>query len=240
MPEHLTWLWTVAPGAPPAYDLADEDLTLFLEAPYAGGTWSGNASAGTSGAHALTAGTAPDTGTTLNGFAVAGFSAAATKWLEDVVDSWADIVTASTYTLFGLIYLDSVVAAAAGYVEAAILTSPSGEFGLTASSGGIGMFNNGDVSYVPVRQACATGGWRMFFVTYVGGTVSVAIDQVAPTTGARGVIASVTGAIKCGRNYAGAVYLDGKIASLCGSKLDLTASRANIRGYYNSKFALSL
>ncbi len=226
----------------PAFDLADLDLTLFVEAPYSTGgshAWTGNASAGTSGSHHLEVGDAPSGALTLNSLGVADFNGSSNYLVGGGGLTLDDFISTTAYTIFGLAYFDTEMVPAAAYDAPMLFGDASGDLAVIVDATGVSAYH---ASYTPVTTPCPMSGWHMFFVTYDGTDLKVSIDAAAPTSSARANVPFLLAfrTAKVGVNYADANFLDGKIASLCVSKLDLTASRADIRAYYEDKFALSL
>jgi hypothetical protein len=234
-------------GASPTFDPTTLALTgLFRD--YAGLTWAGVDSAGTSGSHDLaTAVGAPDNapvvGTALNGHGVANF--AGTESAKEAAVSMEAYVSATAYTIAALIKPTNLQAPAANiYDDQSIFTESGGAIGLVVNTNGITIYHY-QGSYKTATVAIAADTWSLVVATYDGVTdvLSISVNGGAPvTTGSTGDLASFVGAqVRLGRNY-GTVKWTGDLAELLVSDTviasgDLTSYRT---GYINPRYALSL
>ncbi len=227
-------------GTAAAFSPASLTLTGWWRGNYTSGTWTGTASAGTSGGRTLDAGIAPATGTAQNGITPALFDGA-TTFLTSTGKTLADFFTASAGTL---IVLAKPTVAAANVAAAA--SNPGlvrgGSFlsmGFSDSGLRVGLFDTGFVT--PAAVAATNNAYHLFAMKWDGASVYASVDGAAWVSIACGPIGSLANAFDIG--------CSGAPAFLTGSEMEVIAAASvlsdatiftNIKGYINTRYALSL
>lgn len=232
-------------GAAPAFDPATLALTGWWRANYTASPWVANASAGASGTNGnLTEATNPPTaGTAINSLTPAAFVT------NKELSSANNVIVFGGTTKFHASFLAiqntaSASSVGSAYLEASVFTDDVNAFIQCSFStrGYTFSMYDGAAAYHEVNVACATGALHLVHVWWDGANLHAKIDSAAEATPV--ACASFFGAataLKVGRNYTSTKFLDGSIADLMLSDVDLGATaRDNIRLYCNSRYALSL
>lgn len=213
---------------------------------YAGSPWTGIATGGSSSGRELTVGTAPGTGSTVNGYTPASFDGS-THYLVEATNLCSVYMAAGAYTIVALANVQGLVAAAGAVYdnEQILAAGPSAPFGLAVSSSGFKPWHQtsaGTVWTAPVSwTAFSSGAWTMFAAWYDGATLSGSVNDGTPATvAATNVVDLGTTAFRFGRNYAGAVYTQMDVLELRVASTDLSTHLADIKASWNSKYGLSL
>ncbi len=229
---------------PSTLNPATISLDGWWRASWASSPWVGNASTGGSGSNNVSAGTAPAVGTALNGLNPANFNGTSHVLVDNsgtASTQLARYITTTQYRISMLVNLTSVSAPGAHpYTDRNILSSNGGNWGVSATTSGIGIYHN-DGAYKTAFKACATGGWHAVDIVYDGTNLTVSVDGVAGTPVAAGALASTVGNFIMGANFASAVFYSGLIADLSIAKTKLAAvTAAQFKAYYNARYALTL
>lgn len=226
------------------FDPATLTLTGWWRASYAGAPWSGEASVGSSGGRTIVAGDAPTAGTTQNGLAPADFDGA-TQHLVSAAD-FDTFIAYAAGTIVVLFRADTAAADAGAGSRVAnpgLVTQESGGagFGLCYSSSGVtaALYEG---SYTERAVAAGTGAYHMAFCRWDSTNLELGVDAGAMSSTACGPIdPASTGALNIGTEYAVTAFFDGRILEIMTAQSALNdAARANIRSYFNSRYALAL
>lgn len=218
-------------------------LTGWYRGSYSGSPWSGTASAGASGSRSIEAGSAPSTGSAVNGFTPANFVAASSHYLLDGTNLADAYISTTAYRVVMLVKLTSSAApAGAIYDDRGLVTEGGGNWGIVYNTSGVHCYHyDGAYQVASSASAVATGGWHIIDVQYNGTNLTVSVDGTAGTPVAAGTLGSVAAAFRVGTNYGPAVYADAQIMEVILASSDLSATTAAaFKGYVNSRYALSL
>lgn len=231
---------TVASAA--VFDPATLSLDGWWRASYSGSPWTPTASAGTSGSNGniITLGTAPGTGSAVNGLTPADFNGT-TQSLQLDTASTTDILANASMTMIVLANADASTAAASDfYDDPGFVMDAGGNAGLVFTSSGVraGVFaaSTGQTTHI----AQSTGAWFMAAMRYDGTNVKCRVNSTDATPVAKGSPTMSANTV-FGRNYAGAKFFDGKVLEIMTAKTALSdADLTNIKSYFNSRYGLSL
>lgn len=241
---------TAAAGSGLDYDPAILTLTGWWRAggyDPATGTWTGVASAGTSGSNNLTQATAgfrPTAGTALNGRNAAAFARASTQRLTHATLS--DFFADTNFAGWILCKSTDIVADDANaLLDEGLVQDGVGFFGvgLRATGPGVALrhYTNTPTSH-DLSGAWANGAWRLIFFRHDGTNIQLSSDAGANfTSDAAAGVGSPTGALIVGANYDQTVCLNGEIAEI--GLLDATlddATCANIKTYVEQYHGITL
>ena len=205
-------------SAPPASDPVDPTTYVasgYWRGSYAGAPWDGVATAGTSATTGdlVTDGSDPTTGTAVNGYTPAVFTAASSQLLVNATDI-TSLISTTEGTVVGLIYVESTIAATGIiYTDTTIFGNVLGDFGVSITNDGLGLFAY-DGAYQLVTAPCSTGAWHMFRARFNGSSLRVTIDNGTEVSVACSTLTSLSGSIHVGSAYAGASFFDGQILEL--------------------------
>lgn len=233
------------------YSPAQEAMTSLWR-----GAWASpevqTASAGTSGSNgnltAATGGVTPLFTTLLNGIATATYDG-----IDDCMLNTSVVHTTLLGTTAFHVYalIDALVAGTAApgsaYTEAAIICDDGqGWFNFTYSTRGVTLSHydlNGTGLWREATVACAPGQWHLVHGWYDGANLFVQIDGAAPVTGqtVTAPIGNSGATVATGRSYAAGTFLNGRIAEIGTSKLNLGATfRSKLKSYVNTRYNLTL
>lgn len=224
----------------PPFDPSALSLSGWWRASYGGSPWAGVASAGASGGRDLSAALAPTVGTAVNGLTPALFGGVNSR-----------LSTALTINNFGpaaisIVALVKMVALAADNggadVQPKVFCDSGSYLNLLIETSGVrfAIYSGGTKQTADV--AISTGAWTMIRAKWDGANLYCATNSNAFAAGvASGAPDVLTGTINVGCNYNASSFLSGNIAELLVSGTALSdVDFANIRGYFNSRYALSL
>lgn len=180
-------------------------------------TWSGTASAGSSGGETLNTANPPSAGS-LNGYATANFNGTANNMVSSAGHTIDTFFNASTLSLVVLFKGDSAGPADAGasgrYAGRTLLSDSAGSgylhAGHNASGAYVSIYNG---SYKSALAACDPTHWTRLSARLTGGTLSVRANGGAWSTAAIASIDAMTGVLTLGIGYSASAY-DGQIADL--------------------------
>jgi hypothetical protein len=209
---------------------------------YNGSPWAPTASAGNSGSNGniVTLGTAPGTGTAVNGKTPASFNGSTQAFGLDTA-STSNIVSNGAFSVVVLAKASASTAAATDfYDDPALWMDSGGNAGLVFTSSGVraGVFNASSGQTTHIAQA--TGAWFMAAIRYDGANVHCRVNSTdatpvgkgSPTMGANSYF---------GKNYASAKFFAGEILFIGTTQAVISdAGLANIKSGLNSYYALSL
>lgn len=231
--------WKHASG----FDPATLSLSGWWRASYAGDPWVGVASAGASGARDLTAGTAPGTGSALNGLAPADFNGSTHTLVN--ANTTADFFSAAAWSMIVLFNADTAQAYGADEYDNESLISTTGaaaaEIGMAFSANGVSVWQADGGGWPGVTVACGTAGWHLARAKYDGTDIKLSIDSGAYSSGAAGNIVTTTETLQVGVDWFASQFFDGKIAEIMFAQTDLSdGTLDNIKSYINARYALAL
>lgn len=247
-----------ASSAVPVFDPATLNLTLWqrdfttVDATH---QWAGASSAGISGTHRAESGSGlttnnPVAGPALNGHATADYNALVASCgsrqfyiaPHTTVDI-GDVITATQYTVMGLIYIASAPAAnATSYLNGTVIAG-SARWGLCVTNTGIGVYHFDGALFPYVEGAASSGAWHFFCARFGGGIgagkVQIDIDSSvgSPTSLANiNVLAGVE--TDMGDNsFNTATTFRYYLADLAALKTAISdATRANYKSYLTSRY----
>ncbi len=218
-------------------------LSGWWQASFTAAPWVGVASAGTSGSNNLVTDTAdPSSGTALNGLNPATFNGTTQRLIATGTSGGlAKFITTTAYRISMLVNITTEDAPSAHpYTDRGILGSDGGNWGVTATTSGVSVFQT-DGAYKSASKACATAGWHAVDIVYDGINMTVSVDAVAGTPVACGALTTTTGSFCIGTNFSKAVFYAGSVAECMISKTTLSAvTAADFKSYYNLRYGLSL
>lgn len=229
-------------GGASTFDPATLSLTGWWRASYAGSPWVATASAGTSGSREFSEATNPPGTFAINGLNAADFDGTNDR-LRTVTLTLQDLLGTSGYYVGILAYLDTTEAAGANYYDdEALFTTDSGGMGISVSNSGVRAGHNDGGYKQTAAVACATGAWKWIDAWYDTTNLNVAVNGGAAASVAAGACASPGGQQpRVGSNWAGAKFLDGKVAEIITAASDIGATnRTGLRSYVNARYGLSL
>jgi hypothetical protein len=226
---------------PSSFDPSDLSLTGWWRN-WTSGNWVGTASAGTSGSHNLTVGNPPGT-STLNSLSVADFDGVNDNFSGA---AFSNYFTGSAFSYGFLLNCDSDVASAANiWDDAAVFTSSNGNYGLhTRNNSGthqIRAYNDGSNNHVENIANWALGSWKFVQVKYDGSKIYSRINSASWSAGTTSSGIGTSETLVMGISYSNVARFDGKIAEIFFADSVLSdADFDNLKGYLNSRYALSL
>jgi hypothetical protein len=220
----------VRPSGAAAFSPASLPLTLWVE-DYAGLPWVGEASAGTSGAHSLTAGTAPGVGTAFNGHDTAYFNAGSKNIDGGGGLTWGDLISASAFTIHVIANFDSAIAPAGGGrpdLDHTVAASINANLYITQTTDGIagGYYDGSGYKVTTAIAHPANGTKACIQMKLVGGTIKVRVNGSGwQTTSAANVrAAELASGVRFG------LLLDGREAQIIAA--DTALSDADLDSLY--------
>lgn len=233
-----------AVASDPMAPVAAMNLSLYLDgADYSAGTWTGRASAGTSGSHnATTDGSNPTVGATLNGIPTVSFAAASSHRLvfSSTINNY---VSTTAWSAWALVNLTSETTNNTSYYDNACLVADTGSyFSCGVKSGGPthGVTQFGG-SGGTAQATFTNGAWQLLQWKYDGTNLKARTNSGAWVSAAETAIANVTGTGVIGCNYNKVAFLNGLVASLGASTTTLSdANFDTIKTALNSRFGLAL
>lgn len=230
-------------GGGGGFDPTTLSLTGYWKASYAGVPWTPTATAGSSGSNGnLTAdGTAPDTGTSVNGLTPATFNGTTQGFQAGSASTFVNGGT-SVFSVVGLFYADASTAAATDfYDDPTLFGDVSGNWGLVFTASGVRAGKYTSSSQQTTHIAQATGAWFLAAMTYDGTDIVCYVNSTTSTKTVVGTPGALSGNLKIGKNYTGAKLLQGRALELMTAQSVLSGSDiANIRSYFNTTYGLSL
>lgn len=227
------------------FDPSSLGLSGWWRASYSGVPWSPSNSAGTSGSNGTLGASvvAPTTGSAVNGFTPAVFNGSTQAFAPNTAGS-TDLITASALTAVVLFNASSLAAQAANfYDDAALATDNGGNWGLMVNSSGVraGVFDSS--THQTTAISVGTGAWHMAAMRFTGGTIKCRVDSTdaANVTSVGNIGGFPASTPFFGKNFAVAAFYAGSILEIMTVKSALADSDlANIKSYFNSRYALSL
>lgn len=240
------YVLTLAAGLPawaaPAssFDPATLSLTGWWRPNYGGSPWVGSTSAGASGGRTLTEATnAPSIGTAVNGHIPADFDGT-----NDILNGIAlsNYITTGAGTVIVLAFIDSVVASTglARSDEGVVGQAGVNFIAMGVSSSGLrtSAFDSAHRECGPT--ACSTGAWHMLMMRWNGSVLEQSVDLGTVASVACTGPSTITANLKIGAN-ASTAFFDGKVLEVITASSYLSdATLANIKSYFNTRYALSL
>ncbi len=212
--------------------------SLWVEAAYAGSPWTGITSAGTSGSHNLSEATHPATaGATLNGFVTASFDGV-NKQLSDAIGA-SNFWAAGSVSFAALVNMTSIPVGAGPDADPKIFGDTSADFALGVHDGAAFLRMGSGTNSPDI--ALSTGVWTMLRGKCDGANIFLAKNAVAFGAGTADTGPILGGTLKVGCNFNASSFANGLFAGLI--IMPVVASSTdfdNIRGYWNTKFGLSL
>jgi len=231
-------------AAAPPIDLTTLALRAYYRASYAPTTWSGTASAGSSGAKTLSVlGTSPSAGTAVNGFAPAAFSGTNQAFI-DAADLAPTYITTTAYRIWVLFRSPSTSAPSGlPYNDTSLFVEGGGNWGVNFTTSGVSVYHQ---SSTRTTAACAAdGNYHAAELLYDGANVAIRIDRAAPVVGSAtattGVITS--GAMRIAANI-GATRLTGSILEMAfvdtADAPSMAVPFADVIAAWNNRYGLGL
>jgi len=179
MSHRRTWLWTEPVGTV-SFDPASLSATAYLK-DFASAPWNGTASAGTSGSHNFIAGTAPTAGASFGSHSSARFNGTTQELIGDSI-TFADLISASAFTMQFIVEFTSAVAPVANYLDPSLIgDTANGDFFVSYTTAGVSAgFNIGVYPYYvnTTSVPLATGVKVCIQVTLSGGTLTCNVRGV--------------------------------------------------------------
>lgn len=233
-----------AAGGGGSYDPAVLALTGWWRASYTGPSWSGTASASTSGGRSLSAGTSPAVGGALNGLTPADFDGATHSLVAaTIVSNW---FSASAWSIVALFNADAAAAYGADEYDNPSIVSTTGAaaaaIGLAFSANGVSVWHTSGGAWPGVTVPCSTGGWHLAQAKYDGANIKLRVDSGGYSQQAAGNIdAGLAETLQVGVSWDGGLRFDGKVAELMFAQSALSDDTFDdIKGYINARYALAL
>lgn len=245
--------WAGRDGTPYQFDPASLALTLWQRPDYGGPPWAGTASAGTSGTHSLTNGTATafSAGTALNGYTPAyvdgreRLAQPPPVMMMTADGTLADYVNATSFSGWALVYEDPA-AVGARYIlnaEAAadqIQLFTSGTAGLTVGNGG---------GAKTVSRAFTTGAYQLITFRYTGTNLQIGVNEAPGAAGGGSTIACSL-SIDLSSTLVAGIWSASffKLHTWLGDIVELALSKSvfddatftSVKSYANARYALAL
>lgn len=212
---------------------------------YAGTSWTGVSSAGTSGgivlADNLSGGNAPAVGASLNGRSSADFNGSSSflGTADAAGQLLSNFVSATAGSFWALVELDTLAAdpgAGNRFNVPAIWDDNAATFAqCTVHTGGATLFLDSESTFSPIATATkylVQGVWN-------GSTNRIRLNSGSFASTAQSAIGSLASTLRIGRGSGG--FLDGRIWEFAISGDVLTDTTFdNIKGYINTRYNLSL
>jgi hypothetical protein len=209
------------------FDPATLALTGYWGPDYAGAPWVGRASAGTSGANDLVAGTAP----------AASSGAADFDGVDDYLDgpTWGDLVTGSAGYLAVRFAADSLVADLGGgnaYLMPCLLSDATSDMSMSISDAGVRLNAYDGAGYSTLVRTFS--GASVVEAWWSGGDLTMRVNAGTETTEAWGGLAAgaLASTFRVGANYALSAFVDGQIkAIITASSVPASGTRDDIAAW---------
>jgi hypothetical protein len=233
------------------FDISTLNLTAWVRAGNYNsgtGTWTGTASAGTSGTHNFTNGgsTKPTAGSNLNGLGTVAFAAASTQFLS-CSGLLSTFLSASAYSTWALINNTSSTGAAAktaAYSNGAVISDSASYWAqaVSTTNSGVAQIYQWDGAGQGQEAALTNSTWSLIQTYYDGTNQFIRVNSGAWVSGASGNIQLLGGSVLyLASNYNGTKYFDGVMADVGTSATAFSqATFDNIKSALNSRYALSL
>lgn len=224
------------------FDPATLNLSGWWRTNYTGAPWLASASAGISGTTGnLIAGTAPSTGTALNGFTPPDFNGTTQKLVN--ANNMASLFGATQGTIVGVYAADTAAAVAPNpFDDPNLFTDTVGVAGLKFCDQGIGGYIFDGVGYTPPCDVFHAAGAayhavRMRWDTVVG-FMGITLDSGLETQVVLSAIATGSmGTILAGTNFASAAFFDGRLPELLTMPTAMTNPEwSNFKSYANARY----
>lgn len=230
----------VASGAAPPFDPATLPLSLWTRGSYGGAPWDSLPSAGASDTNPLIAGVAAAVGGAVNGFTPADFNG--TSHYLVGTDTTATMIGGTAWTLFALVNFDTLAVDSGVSANPPVYSDDQALVGVEFSDAQsrIWQFNAASSPFNATTSALVAGTWTMVNARWTGSNIQIGLNAAWGATTAIASLAAATGAAWFGRNfntaYADAKFMEIMVAASSLSDTDTT----NVKGYWNSRYALSL
>lgn len=238
-----------AGGSVPAIDPATLSLTGWWRAnsggEYDGSPWAGTASAGTSGANALSDATPPTAGTAVNGHPPADFNGTTQKLVAGgTLDTYFNASAASGWVLFNADAINTNDAVNVYENDVLVGTGVAAYFHLYLRSANVvGIrFVDGTVGERLLSTSFAgTGAWVLVQYKWNGTTLFLRVNGGSWVSTAATGLASLSDPFRVGTNYNAGQFFDGKSLDIGTSDTVLSdATFDGILAYARARYALSL
>jgi hypothetical protein len=210
------------------------------------GTWTGTASAGTSGANDLTEATnKPTDGAALNGLNTVEFTRASSQKLT-ADGTLGDYFTTSYYSGWALVYSDGFTNNNANpNLSDGILSDNGGAFAISGNTGTPNVVFQHDDG---VQNRCdittmSNSAWHLIQYRFDSATgfAEIRLDNGAWDTVAASTLVSAAGTFQVGCEYAASKFFDGRMADIGTIKARLSDLEFdNIRVYCNGTYGVSV
>lgn len=212
---------------------------------YSPSTWTGTASAGSSGSRDLTEATNPPAaGTTQNGHTPADFDG--TNDLLANATAISTLLSASAWfawCLFLADAIDTVLPLSGTFANDALICDSGGFWGFNLGGAGANELHvwQWDGAVKGNAHTVATGSYNLIVARYDGTNIRSKLNSGAISSAAAGNISTTTGTFRAGSNYNGLQFFNGRIleAGLMASA-GSDALFDDIKAYINNRYALSL
>lgn len=224
------------------FDPATLALTGWWRGSYDGsGTWSGTASAGSSGTRSLVELTnKPSSGTAVNGFNPATFDGVNDKLGGAAVSTYMTVAAYAGWALVNVSSISTNSAAPALYDNVTIWSN--GAFGglVLRSTGTVTLFHF-DGSQQEVAASFSTATWQLVQWKYDGTNLKVRVNGGARSSTAAGSLSDLTSTFYLSNRYDGTADLPADVleVGLIDSALS-DANEDNVLSYARSRYALAL
>lgn len=238
-------LMGVSAGSSAAWAPSLLSLSGWWRGSYAGAPWAGVASAGTSSAENLEDGLggSPTAGAAVNGLAPAQFDGVNDTLLSESGSGLGAFISAATWSGWSLVYIDTAVAdpGAGSRRSAPAAWEDNGGtvLGLHIHAGGITLAQVDSGGLKEVNVAAASGVWHLAVYGFDGTNLWLSVDGAAASTVAAGEPTSLSTYLRLGASYI-PDYFHGRLLDQAFAKVDLSGQIANLVGYVNGRYALSL
>jgi hypothetical protein len=214
---------------------------------FASSPWAGTSSLGGSGSRNLTEATNPPAvGTALNGLTPADFDGTNDRLANATV--LGSMLTNAAGTIVALFNADAATtdtgATTAYNMPFLVGGDAGGAVYLTFSTSGVRLGGSNSVpTHNSVAVAASTGAWHMAVGTWDATTLKLSVDGSAFSTLSFSLNAvDGSGSGTCvGRNYDATAFFNGRIAeAMVGKFTATTTDVANLKSYFNNRYALAL
>ena len=223
------------------FDPATLSLTGWWRASFSGAPWTPTASAGSSASNGnLVVGTAPSTGTAVNGLTPASFNGTSHYLTGGTTGTFYSTGSGSLWCLCKP--TTTAVVASAGYDEPAVISTNQAIVNITYTTSGFG-FVFFDTGYKIARTAATAGSWHLAQMKWDGSNLRYRVDNGAWTDLAAGPMSSsyLVYPIQMGTNYSAVTFFAGDVLEYGTCSTTLTDTDFdNIRLYANSRYGLAL
>lgn len=213
--------------------------TAWYKANYGGAPWADSSGNGRD----ATAGVAPSVGIAWNGLNPANFNGS-TQYLN-LPGTLGTYMSAAAFSVWFVYYINSVPAdpgAGNRYLTECLLSDADAYFGLAITDSGITCeMADGIGAASSVTTAFAVdASYHFGLLAYDGTTIRIGTDNNTEATEVYGNIGATAGALKLGANYDASALIDGVLLEVGICNTNVWSSRANLRSYVNSRYALSI